>query len=243
MLTILLVTTIIVVMVFVLNKNAANKFKSALSALLGKGADKAIELDPVSVYRDRVEKSADELKKAVGLLESHAALITQLKRKLKADTEEHSLVESRIKKHMEENNTEKANEYAEKLVELEDKLEHLKQKLTTAENTYRSQAKKIMELKGKIVEYKDKAGRLKSDLQTSKAEAEISNLTQKFDSNSLGFDDLKEIEDVIQDQIDKNESKAAVAQDLQIPDFKAEIVNEVKAKKAQDVLERFKKKD
>lgn len=233
------------VLIFVgilVNKTAMKKIQAAFSAMLGKSADKAIELDPVAVYRDRVEKSAEELRKAVLLLESHSSLIRQLKRSLDADKDEQSIIEGRIKKFLEEGNAEKANEYAERLVTLEEKVEHLKQRLASAENTYKQQTVKIKDLKEKIVGFKEKAGRLKSDLQTSKAEAEISTLTQKFDSNSMGFDDLNEIENVIQNQIDLNESKATVAQDLYTPDLKTEIMNENRSRKAADVLERFKNK-
>ena len=239
----LIILGVLIFIGILINKSAMKKIQSAFSALLGKGADKAIEIDPVAVYRDRVEKSAEELRKAVLLLESHSSLIRQLKRNLEADKGEHDIIESRIKKYLEESNTDKANEYAERLVTLEEKIEHLKQRLESAETTYKQQTIKIKDLKEKIVGFKEKAGRLKSDLQTSKAEAEISMLTQKFDSNSMGFDDLKEIENVIQDQIDKNESKATVAQDLYTPDLKTEIMNETRMKKAADVLERLKIKD
>ena len=223
----------------ILNKPAMKKFKSFFSAMLGKGADKALEVDPVAVYRDRIEKAAEELRGAVNLLESHSALIKQLKRKIDEDQNEYSLIENRVKKHMEEGTKDKAEEYALSLVKLEEIMQHTKERLESSEKIYKFQTIKIKTLKETVIEYKEKAGKLQSDLQISKAEAEISNLAQKFDSNALGFNDLKEVEDVIQNQIDRNESKASVAQDLYTPDAKSEIVCESRKNKAKELMDKL----
>ncbi len=226
---------------FLLNKNAMGKFKTALSAFLGKGADSALNLDPIAVYREKIEQSAEELRGAVGLLENHAALIKQLKRKLEDTYGEHSLVENRVKKYMNAGDVAKAEEYALAAVKLYETLTHTKERLDATVKTYDAQTAKIKVLKDKIVEYKQKAGNMASDLEISKAEAEISTLAQKFDSSSLGFDDLKEVENAIQKQIDKNESKATVAQDLHVGhiDIQAEMADELRKNKAKELMEKF----
>jgi len=239
MLTIILIIALMVMGGILLNNSAMKKFKSFFSAMLGKGADKALEIDPVAVYKDKIEHAARELRGAVSLLENHAALITQLKRKMESTESEYHLIEERTKKYMADGNTEKAEAYALNLAKLEDTKTNTKKALGTSETVYKMQTEKIKALKEKIIEYKEKAGKLQSDLQISKADAEISTLTQKFDSNSLGFDDLKSVEDTIQNQIDKNESKAAVAHDLYTPDMKTDMENESRKLKAKEILDRL----
>lgn len=226
---------------FLLNKNAMGKFKTVLSAFLGKSADSALNLDPIAVYKGKIEQSAEELRGAVGLLENHAALIKQLKRKLEDTYGEHSLVGNRVKKYMDDGDVVKAEEYAVAMVKLDETLTHTKERLDATVKTYDIQTIRIKALKEKIVEYKQKAGKMASDLEISKAEAEISTLTQKFDSSSLGFDDLKEVEDVIQNQIDKNESKSTVAQDLHVGsvDVHAEMADELRKNKAKEIMAKF----
>jgi phage shock protein A len=239
---ILIGVVVVVFLGIILNKRAMKKIGATLSAMLGKGADKAMEIDPVAVYKDRIEKAAGELKGAMDLLEEHSALIKKLKRKLETHRNEYAQTETWAKKLLNEGQQEGAEKYANLLVSLEESIEKTQARLESSEKTYKLQTEKIKKLKDQIVEFKEKSGRLSADLQTSKAEAKISELTQKFDSTSLGFDDLKEIEDVIQGQIDKNESKTTVAQDLSSSDPKVEMANELKSQKAKDILEKLKAK-
>lgn len=240
MFTGLFVLAVVIFGLFLLNKSAMKKFKIAFSALLGKGADNALKIDPVAVYRERLGKAAEDLKAAVTLLETHAALDKQLKRKLEIQQNNHKIIENNIKKHISEPDV--AEKYALNLAKLEEDMAHTKTKLASSEKTYAQQVSRIKDLKELIHSYKDKANQLQADLQTSKAEAEISALTQKFNSDSMGLDDLKEVENIIQDQIDQNESKSAVAQDLHIPDVKEEILNDERKEKAKEIMERFKTK-
>jgi len=230
---------VILFSLFLINKMAMKKIQWAFSALLGKGADKALRLDPIAVYKDRLEKTSEELRKAVTMLETQAGLIRQLDRKVESEQTEYQLIESRVKKCVQDGDTAKAEEYALNLVKIEDSLKHTKDRLESSKVTYANQTKLIKELKGTILSYKEKSERLKSDLQTSKTEADIAALTQKFDSKSLGFDDLKEIEDVIQEQIDTNESKASVAQYLHVKDIRTEILDEQKASRAKELIEKL----
>jgi len=241
MINILMLLIFVVFGLIFLNKSAMKKFKLFFSAMLGKSADNALKIDPVAVYRERVGKAAEDLKVAVSLLESHAALVKQLKRKLEDKQKEYTLIENRVKGCMESDPV-KAEGYALTLVKLEDDIQHTKVKLASSESTYSQQVAKIKNLKETIYAYKEKADQLNADLQTSKSEAEISELTQKFNSHSLGLDDLSEAEKVIQDEIDKNESKSAVAQDLCVPDVKDEILESDRTAKAKELLDRLKTK-
>jgi len=233
---------VLILVGLLLNKKAMNTFRVVLSAMLGKSAAKAIEMDPIAVYKDKVDKCSEELKSALDLLEEHSALIKRLKRKLETDQNEYKTVESWVKKFIDADDTSKAQEYAGSLVKLEESLANTKNRLDASEKMYKAQAEKIKTLKELIIGYKQKATQLSSDLQTSKAEAKISELTSKFDPNSLSFDDLKEMEDIIQGQIDKNESKASVAQDLYTTNPKTEIEKEQKEARAKELIDKLSNK-
>ena len=245
LINLLVLFSALVLVGILLNKKAMGKFKTALSAMLGKGANKIIEADPVAVYKERIDNAAEELKKALLLLEDHSALIKGLKRKIDSDQNEYIALENYIKKLIDENDpekTEKANQYANTMVKLEETIATNKNRLDSSEQMYTAQSAIIKKLKETVLDYREKSGRLASDLQTSKAEAKISELTEKFDSKSLGFDNLQEVEDIIQMQIDKNESKSKVAKDLHTVNPKDEIIKEQRDAKAKELIEKISKR-
>ena len=226
---------------YILNKIAFKRIWDALSAWMGKGARAAWAADPVAVYKDKLEKITEELRSAVSVLEGHMGLIKQLRRRIDINEEQRNLIDARIKKCIDKD-PKKAEQYAVELVKTDGALVDLKSRLSTTEDAYKQQSEKICKLKDKIVSYREKAGELESDLELSKAEAELTKMTQKFDATSLDFNDLGEIEDEIKNQIDKNRSKADVAKDLRGTDPKEEDEQEEKSAKVAAVLEKYKTK-
>jgi len=169
-LKIILVIIVLFFLGILLNK-ILNKIKITFSILIRKNADKAIEINLVTVYRNNIDKTAEELKGAMHLLEDHYILITRLKRRLEADKSQHV-----------------QEVCATTLGSLEEAIKKNETRLISSEKSSKLQIEKIKKLKEQIVELKEKYGRLPFDLQTNKAEAKISELIKRFDS--IGFDNL-----------------------------------------------------
>lgn len=228
----------IVLFLFVLNKGAWGKLWAAMSALFGKGAKAVWAADPVAVYRDRLEKITEEIRKAVFVMEGQSALIKQLRRKLETSQQQYDKVDARIKQYIDTDRP-RAERYAVDLVKYEEAVKDTKEKIHAAEKSYQKQTETIKKLKEQVVDYRERAGELQSDLELSKAEAELTTLSQRFDATSLEFSDLGEIESEIRNQIDKNRSRSDVSADTTAPDLNVEDDKLDKAAKAKSVLDRY----
>lgn len=230
---------IVLFILILLNKKAVKKFKDFFAGIFGQAADDAIDSAPVAVYKAKLDQKGEELKQAMAALENHHALIKQVERELSSASGEYTLFEEKVKTLMDAEKSEEAMKYANAMVKLEERVTSLKVRLASLKTKYDSQAQRIKELKETWMQHRDRAKTLETDLEISKNEAEISGLFKNFDSAS--FDDLSEIESKIKSKIDKNESVSTVADDLSTPDLKSEIRSDMEAKKAKDILARYKK--
>ena len=106
------------------------------------------------------------------------------------------------------------------------------------ETSYENNVTKIKNATKKVGEIKDKMQTYDAELKMSRAEAEMAELT-----GSLNFDittDMGQIEQVLQDQINKNRAKVRVAADLSeqgVDDILRETVAE--GVLAEDALKQF----
>jgi chromosome segregation ATPase len=231
---------ILVVLILVLiNKSAMKKVYVAFQSLLGKAGAKALSADPVAVYKNYIVQATEELKGAATVLENQLALKKQYERKFEGENENYNRLAARIKKLKAEAKIDEALPLAQELAKTEKSLSEVANRVQNAATAYQNQMEKIKTIKAKILEYKEKAGSMASDLELSKNEATLAQLNQKFDESSLPFDEMKEAEAEIKRQIDVNQSKAQVSQDLTTPNLKEVEKQETLDARAKELLEKL----
>ena len=87
-----------------------------------------------------------------------------------------------------------------------------RQQLELHEQAYQNNLKKIQHANQKLIDVRQKIQKYDAELRMSEAEAEISKLSESFDMNVTT--DFGQIEQVIQERIDRNRGKVRVAADL-----------------------------
>jgi phage shock protein A len=220
MLTIFILVVAIIAILFVLNRSAVRKLFSAASAGVGKAAQTAWAQDPVAVYKDQVEKLAEQLREASNALVTHQGLIRTLKQRYAAAQVEYNKIEAKIKVALRENRNADAEHLALTLSSYKTKLETTLTSIQSAETVYQTQLNNVKNLKERILELKENTKNYAADLQISKVERDVATLSEKFNAQSINFDDLSEAESEIKKQINENKSKVQVSQDLNgsVPD-------------------------
>jgi hypothetical protein len=106
------------------------------------------------------------------------------------------------------------------------------------ETSYENNLKKMKHASGRLADVRTKIQKYDAELKMSAAEAEIAAIAETFDMNVTT--DFGQIEQVIQNKIDKNRGKARVAADLSTEGLQ-EIEAEEKMQKAmaEDALAQF----
>jgi len=227
---------------FLFNRQALRNVLAAVSGQMGKLGFMALKADPASVYRAQIDESSEQLRDANKGLEKYRALIMALNRRVVEATKEQALFESRIKAALSTGDEARAKVHAAELGRIETKLAEYQAQHKTYQETYDAQIVKVKKIQEQIVKAREKANSLGADLQISKAEAELTDLTEKFNSSSVNALDFSAAETEMQSQIDENRSKALVAKDLQSPPtIYEEEALQAESDRTDAVLARFKK--
>jgi phage shock protein A len=197
--------------------------------------------DPVAVYQQEVDNSAEEIKEATSGLEQYRGLVSRLQRQVESGQKEVARLDARIKIYLEKGDEASATTSAIQLKKAQTDLEENKAQLKQYEGAYENNLKKIRYANQKIADARDKAQKLKADLQLSRAEAETAKLAQKFNCKNVSLEGAAEVEDEIQRQIDGNRAKAQVISDLS-QDGLGEIAEQeaIQKQEAADILASYK---
>jgi len=230
----------LLLLMFLFNRTAFRNVLAAASGQLGKIGRMASKADPAAVYRAQIDHSSEQLREANKGLEKYRALIMALARRVAEAKSEQALFEARIKSALTAGDEARAKAHASELGKIETKLAEYTAQQKAYQETYDAQIVKVKKIQEQIVHAREKANNMGADLQISKAEAELTDLTEKFNTSSVNALDFSEAETEIQSQIDQNRSKALVAKDLQSPPtiFEEEALK-AEADRTESVLNRF----
>lgn len=231
----------VVVLLAVFQRKNLGRFLTAISAQFGKLFKYVWGLDAIAVYQAEVDRSADEIQQAGEGLEQYRGLVSRLQRQVANGEKEELRLTAKVKTYLTENNEDKAAEYAMQLKKTQTELTENRSQLSSYENAYQDNVKKIRYANEKIKNAKEKAEKMQADLRLSKAEAETAKLAQSFNINTNLTSGLGEIEDEIQRQIDANRAKGQVIRDLS-QDGLDQIAEDEKLQKAEakELLLQFK---
>jgi phage shock protein A len=168
--------------------------------------------DPVAQLQYEYDKAVDQMKEGRVGVEQYRALVERVARQVDKNKAHVATLEAKIKSYLEAGDRETASTFALEYQKAKKELAENEAQLKMHEEAYTNHLTKIKFATKKLGELREKVQKYDAELKMSRAEAELAKV-----ANSINVDittDFGEIEQVMQDEIDKNRAKAKVAADL-----------------------------
>lgn len=214
------------------------KMWRAFKAQMNKIANYFWQADPVAQMQYEYDRAVDQIKEGRTGVEQYRALVERVARQAEKNRGHIATLEAKTKAYLEAGDRETAARFALELQKARKELKENESQLKMHEEAYNNHLTKIKHASGKLGQLRDKIQKYDADLKMSRAEAELAKVAQTIHVDVTT--DFGQIEQVLQDQIDKNRAKAKVAADLSsegLEDVKAEI--EMEKKLAEQALREF----
>ena len=194
--------------------------------------------DPIAQMQYEYDQAVEQLKSGKDGLAQYRALVERVNQQVANDKRHVTQLEFRVKAYLQAGDRETAPKFALELQKAKNELAENLAQLEMHEKAYENNLMKIKNATKKVGEIKEKMHKYDAELKMSRAEAELSELAGTFNFDVTT--DLGQIEQVLQDQINKNRGKARVAADLSqqgIEQIEQEAA--VEAAMAEDALKQF----
>jgi phage shock protein A len=188
------------------------KLWSAFRAQLNKVANVFWEADPIAQMRYEYDSAVEQLKEGRKGLELYRGLVERVSRQVQDNETQSQRLEAQAKAYLKAGERETAGKFALELQKARKQVAENRQQLELHEQAYQNSLKKIHRANEKLIDVRQKIQKYDAELRMSEAEAEISKLAESFDMNVTT--DFGQIEQVIQERIDRNRGKVRVAADL-----------------------------
>jgi phage shock protein A len=188
------------------------KLWRSLKAKMNKLANHIWKSDPIAQLQYEYDKAVDQLKEGRTGVEQYRALVERVTRQRDAKRAHVSTLEAKVRSFLAAGDRETAAPLALELRKARKELQDDEVQLQMHEEAYANHLTKVKYATGKLAELRDKIQKYDAELKMSRAEAELAKV-----ANSIHTDvttDFGEIEQVLQDEIDRNRAKAKVAADL-----------------------------
>jgi phage shock protein A len=214
------------------------KLWRALKAQMNKVANFFWKADPIAQMQYEYDQAVEDLKTGKEGLAQYRALVERVSRQAEKSTKHVATLESKIRAYLKAGDRATAATLAVELQKAKSELEENQAQLDMHEKAYDNNLMKIKRASGKLATIKEKIHKYDAELKMSRAEAELSEI-----ANDFNFDvttDFGQIEEVMQEKIDKNRAKARVAVDLSdegMEQIEAEVAMEKSM--AEDALKQF----
>jgi phage shock protein A len=168
--------------------------------------------DPIAQLQYEYDKLVDQLKQGREGVEQYRALVERVNRQVENERKQAGLIEAKIKAYLSAGDREMAARYALELQKIKTDLKENEAQLAMHEKAYNNHLTKIKHATGKLADLRQKIQKYDADLKMSRAEAELAKVAKNIHIDVTT--DFGEVEQVLQDEIDKNRAKARVAVDL-----------------------------
>lgn len=188
------------------------KFWSALRAQMNKLANFFWEADPIAQMRYEYDRSVEELKQGRVGLEQYRGLVERVSRQVR-DGERHvAQLEAQTKAYLKAGDRATAAKFALEMEKAKKDLGANQEQLAMHEGSYNNSLQKIQHATKKLAEVRERIQKYDAELKMSEAEAEVAKLSESFNFNVTT--DFGQLEQVVQERIDKNRGAVRVAADL-----------------------------
>jgi phage shock protein A len=188
------------------------KIWRAFKAQVNKLANALFRSDPMAQLQYEYDALVDQLKEARGGLEQYRALVERVGRQVQGNRNTVATLEARIKAYLDVDDRGSAGRLALELKKAKKELEENEAQLTLHEKAYTNNLSKLKHANGKLTDLRQRIQKYDADLKLSRAEAELAKISREFNVDVTT--NFGEIEQVIQDEIDRNRGAAKVAADL-----------------------------
>jgi phage shock protein A len=188
------------------------KLWHALMAEINKVANVFWTADPIAQMQYEYDQSVAQLKEGREGLEQYAALVERLTRQATLGAQHVAKLEAQVKAYLSTGDRDTAARFALELQKAKDDKAENEAQLKSHEQIYDNNVAKIQHASKKLSEVREKIQKYEADLKMSGAEAEIAKLAEHFDFDVTT--DFGQIEQVINDKIDKNRGKVRTATKL-----------------------------
>jgi phage shock protein A len=188
------------------------KFWSAIRAQINKIANVFWEADPIAQMQYEHDQAVEQLKEGRKGLEMYRGLVERVTRQAAASKAHVQKLEAEVKAYLKAGERETAAKFALELQKAKKELAQHEEQLQMHESAYDNNLKKIKHAGHKLAEVRERIQKYDAELKMSAAEAEIAALAETFELNVTT--DFGQLEQVIQQKIDRNRGKARVAADL-----------------------------
>lgn len=243
--TILAITSVILVVMLIVNKRAVKNIYSGASAQVGELGRWVKNADPLAIYKEAVDNGLENIEKSRKTLESIQGQVRSLKRQVQEGDREQKRLTNRIETALINNDpNQTVKEYALQLESIERNLEFNRSQLSRSEEMYNNFIKQIETNQKKVLDARREAKDLGLQLEESEREKELKTFTTNFtNSNAFEFSDsLEEAKEAIRQKIDRNRAVGDVALDLSRQGVAESADDDLERdQRAEDILARFKK--
>jgi len=168
--------------------------------------------DPIAQMQYEYDRVVDQLKEGRDGLEQFQALVERVARQVANNKAQVANLEAKIKAYLGAGDREKAGQIALDLQKARKELAENEAQLKMQEEGYNNNLLKIKHATKKVGELRARIQKYDADLKMSGAEAELSKIARDFNFDVTT--ETGQIEQVIQDRIDRNRAAAKVAIDL-----------------------------
>ena len=188
------------------------KLWKSIAAQFNKLANFFWTSDPIAQMQYEYDLAVGQLKEGREGLEQYRALVERVTRQVTGNRQRVSSIEAKVKAYLQAGDRESAAKYALDLQKAKQELSENEGQLKLHEEAYGNNLLKIKHASGKITDLRTRIHKYDAELKMSRAEAEMAKIAK-----DLNFDittDTGQIEQVIQDQIDRNRATVRVSADL-----------------------------
>lgn len=184
----------------------------AFKAQLNKVANFFWQADPIAQLQYEYDAAVDQLKDGRLGLEQYRALVERVKRQVAKNRVHVSQLEAKVKVYLQAGDRETAGFTALELQSARQELRENESQLEVHEEVYSNQLTKIKHASGKLGQLREKIRKYDADLRMSRAEAELAKVAQSIHVDITT--DFGQIEQALQDEIDRNRATVRVTADL-----------------------------
>lgn len=199
------------------------KFFGAIRAQLNKLANLFWEADPIAQMQYEYDRSVEELKGGRIGLEQYRGLVEKVTRQVKEGERHVAQLEAQAKAYLKAGDRVTASKFALEMEKARKDLASNQEQLAMHEGSYNNSLQKIQHATKKLGEVRTKIQKYDAEIKMSEAEAEVAKLSETFNFNVTT--DFGQLEQIVQERIDKNRGAVRVAADLSkegIADIEAE---------------------
>jgi phage shock protein A len=214
------------------------KLWRAFKAQINKVANFFWQADPLAQLQYEYDAMVDQLKEGRQGLEQYRGLVDRVARQTEGQRKHIATLEAKIKTYLRAGDRETAGKFAIELQKAKAASAENEGQLAMHETAYNNNLLKIKHATKKLGELRDKIQKYDADLKMSRAEAELAKVAASINVDITT--DFGQIEQVLQDEIDRNRAKVRVAADLSAEGLE-EVRHEMAVEKtlAEDALREF----